>query len=557
MANFISTIRIQTVAIWGIFCAPSPLFALPLAAQDDVGAPSNSTPEAQIPPSPTPSLRQMAHEETTNAIKQTAPETPAKSPKAKHSAGASTPHPSSERFVYRDKLAIADLKRLQNFDGWFLKAAWAVVNKVHWRKQSLLSYTFHDVNDDGAYEAIVLAQTERRGTLRQSLAIYSFDDDLAPILRFEHHQNIASTVANYTRTVGDSPANRGFAFCEDWRIASWQFHECHDLFFDAQWRARVQAYEITTREPQAHAAQYNRFDFEQMTATRTYSHLPDGSFLPARAQSADYEMVFAPYDETKSIALSPNRSAKYGTKSTPLSYAVSWNDDALNIAIDAHDDDVFGSINGIQNNIQSNHQGVKQYSKPTLRAMIDDMAHDVARSQSPMCRETMALQTIDHVEVWLDLAPALQIDRNAPQTWQAEYEKSYNQSPYRHEIDADVYAFAITANGCIVPIHPMRDYWRGLPIAHVKPTPSGYVVDVQIPASFLGAQSMQKIAGPQGIGMSLIQHDIHENGDFESSKTSQWQWADPFTFGQLWLLRTTSTKSPTFPFEWNKFLNWQ
>ena len=193
MANFISMIRIQTVAIWGILCAPSPLFALPLAAQDDVGAPSNSTPEAQIPPSPTPSLRQMAHEETTNAIKQTAPETPAKSPKAKHSASASTPHPSSERFVYRDKLAIADLKRLQNIDGWFLKAAWAVVNKVHWRKQSLLSYTFHDVNDDGAYEAIVLAQTERRGTLRQSLAIYSFDDDLAPILRFEHHQNIAST----------------------------------------------------------------------------------------------------------------------------------------------------------------------------------------------------------------------------------------------------------------------------------------------------------------------------------------------------------------------------
>lgn len=214
MANFISTIRIQTVAIWGILCAPSPLFALPLAAQDDVGAPSNSTPEAQIPPSPTPSLRQMAHEETTNAIKQTAPETPAKSPKAKHSASASTPHPSSERFVYRDKLAIADLKRLQNIDGWFLKAAWAVVNKVHWRKQSLLSYTFHDVNDDGAYEAIVLAQTERRGTLRQSLAIYSFDDDLAPILRFEHHQNIASTVANYTRTVGDSPANRGFAFAK-------------------------------------------------------------------------------------------------------------------------------------------------------------------------------------------------------------------------------------------------------------------------------------------------------------------------------------------------------
>ena len=68
---------------------------------------------------------------------------------------------------------------------------------------------------------------------------------------------------------------------------------------------------------------------------------------------------------------------------------------------------------------------------------------------------------------------------------------------------------------------------------------------------------MQKIAGPQGIGMSLIQHDIHENGDFESSKTSQWQWADPFTFGQLWLLRTSSAKSPTFPFEWNKFLNWQ
>ena len=163
MANFISTIRIQTVAIWGILCAPSPLFALPLAAQDDVGAPSNSTPEAQIPPSPTPSLRQMAHEETTNAIKQTAPETPAKSPKAKHSASASTPHPSSERFVYRDKLAIADLKRLQNIDGWFLKAAWAVVNKVHWRKQSLLSYTFHDVNDDGAYEAIVLAHPGRHG----------------------------------------------------------------------------------------------------------------------------------------------------------------------------------------------------------------------------------------------------------------------------------------------------------------------------------------------------------------------------------------------------------
>ena len=138
MANFISTIRIQTVAIWGIFCAPSPLFALPLAAQDDVGAPSNSTPEAQIPPSPTPSLRQMAHEETTNAIKQTAPETPAKSPKAKHSASASTPHPSSERFVYRDKLAIADLK-LGNVDGNLFAEGFRQLLKLDFHNQRRIS----------------------------------------------------------------------------------------------------------------------------------------------------------------------------------------------------------------------------------------------------------------------------------------------------------------------------------------------------------------------------------------------------------------------------------
>lgn len=546
MAKFIPTIQFRSLAICAALCAPSPLLAFPLAAQDDLGSPSQSTPDSQVFAASDSHLHKSSLRDSALTEKSY------KKRKIKRSTSTDNPPLRSDvRLFYRENLALADLARIPHINRWFLKAAWNVVNKVKQRKQLLLSYTFLDVNGDGTSEAVVLAQTERRGSLRQSLAVYSFTDELVPILRFERHQNIASTVINYSRSVDKSNDDYGFSFCEDWRIASWQFRECHDIAFDAQWRAIVRAYEIKTREPQAYAAQYNRFDFKQMTATRTYSHLPDGSFLPAKSRSSDYEMIFAAYDDDKSKTPTLSRTAKFGSKTEPLAYAASWNDDELLLVIDLQDDDVFDQNLKLQNAIPQNNAIT---ANSTVEALPPA---DKTTPTETACNETIALQTTDHVEIWIDLAPALQIDRNAPQTWQSEYENAYQQSPFRHEIDADIYAFAVTANGCVVPIHPMRDYWHGEPNAQIIHNPDGYTVNLKIPAPVFGTSSMRELAGPQGIGLSIIQHDIREDGDFETSKTSQWQWADPFSFGQLWLIRSNSNQTPTFPFEWNKFLNWQ
>ncbi len=556
-------IRVETVAALGIFLfAPSPSSALTPAAQDDFGIPTNPADAERAAFAPEQMGVRAERHQTMPIAAASAKQKDQKSANAvrsdrgaKHRAPDSAQAPGAAQ--YRVRLALSDLKRLASIDKWFVQAAWNVIKKAAERKQTILSYVFCDVNGDGVFEAVVLAQSDRRGAKSQSIAVYAFGADMTPILRFEHRQNIASTVTDYLRAAQESDAGAGVAFCEDWRIASWQFRECHDILFDALWQPRVRAYEITTREPLAHAAQTAKFDFAAMRAARTYTHIPEGSFLPARAESAQYEMYFAPCAETD---LPPNpelRAAQFGTKSEPMQYRMHWNGDALYISVDCADDDISEINADLPNKTRENERSAKDYSDrshPSDDPADGNASADAAPQTLPLCNGALALQTADHVEVWIDLAPALQIDRNAPQTWQADYEKSYHQSPYRHEIDADIYAFAVTAQGCIAPIHPIREYWRAMPAAQIKPTRRGYRVDMQIPAGFFPDRSMQKIAGPQGLGMSLIQHDIRPNGDFETSQTSQWRWADPFTFGQVWLTRPNAA-APVFPFEWNKFLN--
>lgn len=556
-------IRVETVATLGLFLfAPPPLSALTPAAQDDFGIPTNPAENSRAAYAPDRKGAGAERNQTMPIAADSAKQSVRKSAHADRSdrgAKYRAPEPARqpEAAQFRVNLALSDLKKLASIDKWFVRAAWNVIKKTDERKQTLLSYAFYDVNGDGAFEAVVLAQSDRRGAKSQSIAVYAFGADMAPILRFEHRQNIAATVTDYARAARASDAGAGVAFCEDWRIASWQFRECHDILFDALWQPRVRAYEITTREPLAHASQTAKFDFSAMRAARAYTHIPEGTFLPARAETAQYEMYFAPCEETGAAAPVPDwRAAQFGTKSDPMQYRMHWNDDALYISLDCADDEISEEYGDLSNKTRENAQSAEESSarKPSAELPADGNASpDFGRQTLPLCNDALALQTADHVEVWIDLAPALQVDRNAPQTWQADYEKSYHQSPYRREIDADIYAFAVTAQGCIAPIHPIREYWRAVPAAQIKTTPRGYRVDIRIPADFFPDRPMQKIAGPQGLGMSLIQHDIRKNGDFGTSLTSQWRWADPFTFGQVWLTRP-NLAAPIFPFEWNKFL---
>lgn len=493
---------IQTVSVCSLCAVAQPVTAnaTPYSAQDDCRTATNtnnprtnSSPDAQL---------------TLGDALQNDDKIQKKQKRVKFS------FPSANLPVILRRLTVADLANIPNIDIQLLRTVAAIQKKIKTRRQNLLQYRFVDVNDDGILEAAVLSQNQLQNRLRQTLSIYSFDQTGRLSLRFEHHQNISQAATNYEKNIEID--NSILKICENWAIASWNFKECQKIVFDADWNARVAFYELQTREPLANASQSIAFDFAALRAKRAYSHLPQGAFMPAIRRDAQFDMIFATRNPSLPPEISQNTS--FGDHNIPLQFSASWNDQSVHLSIHAADDDI-----------------------------------DKTTDDDASCNDTLSIQTMDHIELWFDLDPALSIDRNTPQTWQFDYENTYRQMPFRHDIDAAIFALAITPSGCIVPIHPIRDYWRNLPSASVSSSPNGYRIDIDIDAGFFDVDSLQKIAGPQGFGLTIRQHDRHQNGDFDNAQSSQFQWPDPFTFGQIWLLNRNRFELPLFPLEWNDF----
>lgn len=421
---------------------------------------------------------------------------------------------------FGNTLSILDIKNLLNIDKFHVKTALRVHSRVQHRKMKLLDYRFADVNDDGALEIAALSQTQDNRQRKQLVfSIYDFDDELAPILRFEKYQLYDTENAHPLYQMSIESLSPGVSLCENWKVASWLIHECHDIKFNDEWLPEVLSHQTTTNEPETHATQADSFNFETATASRSYERLPEGSFMPPLRRTAEYRMIFATPNETlppNPVDIAPRTTPSLDDeKHAPLYLASRWNNDGIYISIELRDADITPSQN---------------------------------------CTDEQAIQLQDHLELWFDLSPSLAVSSDAPQAWLLEYEKDYQNEPYRHAIDSDIFGLAVMPNGCTIPMTPMRQTWHAMPDTRVRQTPAGYIVDLFIPASFFMFKTLKTFDRSLGIGFTARQHDIHPDAPFDSVATSQWHWPDPFTFGQIWLLPENAAWPPPFPLTWKRWL---
>lgn len=437
-----------------------------------------------------------------------------------HQAKTEKALPDKDFPQWKQNLTVDNISKLSRLNEFYLKAALRTQNKLKQRNLKLIDYYFVDANDDATFEIAALSESKDESSrIIQHLSIYDFDDDITPMLRYERTQTAKDNAQTQQYSQQISALDQGMTLCEDWQIASWNIHECHDILFDENWQPQVLKNTIRTSEPKAHSSQSNTFDFRSRTASRTYERLPDGPYMPPLRRAVSYAMLFAPRNETlppMPQTLETAMSAGFSDDSdhAPIRYGLSWNAHGLYLSLDLRDDDVM---------------------------------------EPGTCSDQLSVQLTDHAELWFDLNPALEIKRDSPISWLLEYEKNYQNEPYRHSIDDDIYGLAITADGCVVPMTPSRHHWHTMPKIEVTPGKKGYHIDIFIPSSFYRSTDKQPLNRALGIGFTVRQHDIHASG-FDSVATSQYQWPDPFTFGQIWMLPGEAYRVPTFPLQWSTWL---
>lgn len=402
-------------------------------------------------------------------------------------------------------MTFSDLRALARISPWFVRAAGAAMAKYRSRQIALDDYRFVDINGDGKSEIAMIGRFSDGKKTRHYLSVYEISDTFEAILRYERIQNMRQVHPETYRQSLDFVRNDtrqtlpGLGFCEDWQIASWQYHECHEILMDPEWRPQVLAYRVETSEPRAHFRQLHSYDFRSDEARRAYWQIPDGAFMPALHRETRYAMMFA----TPDAALSgPSRlplqtAARYGAKNTAIQYGARWNDSGLYLSFAVDDGDII---------------------------------------PPETCGAQMSLQHADHIELWLDLNPDLRIRRDQPQTWVNHFEETYRGTPFRHDIDPDIFAFAVTPDGCFTAIHPVNSHWENGIETRAEKTALGYRVDIFIPSTFYRIDNMRALAPYASISLTARQHDIHADNRFCAVATSEWQWADPFTLGQLWIL---------------------
>lgn len=429
-------------------------------------------------------------------------------------AAGSSDGDAPERPLWRSRFFSDVLGPFRALDAYRLMAALRMLNKVHARKMRLVDYRFSDVNGDGMPEVTVITEVEGdNGVALRSLGVYAFDEYFEPHLRYER-QLSAGAAERYEQSL--APRDIGIGFCEDWRVTTWEIHECHDIVFDRVWRPWVSRHEIRTSEAEVASSQGTVFDFMHRRASRSYERLPDGPFMPPLRRHAGYDMILAPYDGSiaEPSALRVSRTTAGGAHA-PVAYAVSWNRKGVYYAFEFRDDDI---------------------------------------RVPEACGDMIAIQKVDHAEFWFDLEPSLEVSRDAPQSWQLEYEQNYRSEPYRHSLDQAVFGMAVTADGCVVPMSPTRDYWPVHPKVTVLAQNGGYRVEMFMPSEFYGVSDMHALDRSVGLSFTALQHDVHSDRSWDTVSTSDWQWPDPFTFAQIWLLPEGGTSIPPFPLQWRTWL---
>ena len=424
------------------------------------------------------------------------------------SVGAEDVLPEWRHRFWADAVSLA-----RQWDGQAIRASLRLLSKVHERRMRLVAHRFADVDGDGALEAAVISEYRQGGEVLRILSVYAFDEQARPKLRYEKKQAIGAS-GQYVQTL--EPRDQGFGYCEDWEIASWLLHECHDIVFDRSWQPWVSRHEIRTTDPQASSMQRNVFDFRHRRASRSYKRLPEGPYMPPLSRHAGYDMILAPHDAGLSQAASLRVSQETASGAhPPVAYAVSWNRKGVFYAFEFRDEDI---------------------------------------RESGGCSDQLSVQKVDHAEFWFDLDASLEIRRDSPQSWLLEYEKNYHSEPYRHSLDESVFGISVTPDGCVVPMNPARDYWTVQPQVTVSRLGGGYRVDMFMPAEFFGVSDMNQLDRSIGLSFTALQHDVHGEVSWDTVSTSDWQWPDPFTFSQIWLLPHDGPAMPPFPLQWRAWL---
>lgn len=438
---------------------------------------------------------------------------------------------------------MAQLQALSGLSFWHLRALANLKKRLHSRKLELLDYRFSDVNDDDDVELITQSKGQTGQKETWIVGVYSISADSSVKLRYEYAQNTTTDKQtngqrHYMQAI--QGLTRGFSLCEAWQADTWIIHECNDIVLGDTWQAYVLKQRIENREQSSLTSQMTVFDFANRKAERSYTRIPTGPFMPSIKRQNAFAMIYAFFDDSQQKTKTDH--AQQLVTAIPTKNLADF---TLRAQYIVHNHAANGTIPP-PITVQA------QYNDLQLKLKI--WVQDESIVTLPQCGDDAAIQQADHVALWFDLNPDPSIQNNT-ESWMLEFQKAYRINPFRHELDEGIVGIAVTSNNCVVPLtqHPKR---HAQPQIVAEATPNGYRVDVVIPAAFLGVDRLSELDRPQGINFSAIQHDTNAERDrFFTQATSQWQWPDPFSFGQIWLLPQKPSLLPKYPLDMKTWLS--
>lgn len=418
-------------------------------------------------------------------------------------------------------------------------------NYLYPLKHSLLQWQYVDLNHDELPELVALVKGKEASTC--AVWILNWQNSSGWVQVWEHK---ASSLCH--SDVMEAYSDGRLRICESWSVGAWRNESCSLIEWNKSWVAHVLE-DFTRVTNQAQLSQTEQYyHFGDRLAQRSYTRIPKSAQLPIVQRRTSYDVVLSHWSETNF----QHAETVAWNESSAMETVFSVRDNAGDIRqtpqIGAHTTLSHGVIK-VQS--QWNSHGL------WLGIWIRDLtpSPQPGSCEQADTQESNTLGTTDHLALWFDLNPSLHTTSTPAESWEEAYVKGYDENPIRHEMDPNVYAIAVQANGCVTRMHPdTANSWSGIPQFITSPIVGGFFVQAFVPTSFFKLSDLRAWnKHAQGIGFSAVYHDSLDSENaliFRDLATSEWRWGDPYSFGELILLPAQAESLPEFPLQWDKWL---
>lgn len=405
------------------------------------------------------------------------------------------------------------------------------------KDKKLAHWIVFDLDKDGRNEVVAQVETTDRPS-ETALWVYKKSPDGQKFIKVNEYPNIIQCSGSSKELVQQFYLDgEDLSICEQWRMGTWLNQECSTVRWDQNWDIRLVRQQSRTVWENIPSERTTTFDFLAQKAARSYIHIPKGCQLPLKRRAAQYDMVLSRWtDKNPTVNGIPDENEWCGDNSEILNGQNACFDKKRRIQVRS-----LWNASGLWFGIW-----VKDETPISLQQA---------------CHPEADIQKADHVAVWLDLSDRLVMDDIPKEDWEEHYQQVYDENPYRHGLDDKMFGIAATfgENACVLGLHPDLNNWNVKPEIQTTDIPGeGHFVEIYFSASMFGKTDLRQYDGRiNGIGFSVVYHDMaawNSLDDMHDYATSDWQWADPFSMGQLWMLPPDTPSLPPYPLQWDKWL---